>query len=83
MSHADDVRTYCGQKYIDPARLAGKTTIEIRSGDVHGAMNYKNRYPLLCSAIGAQIFESKYHLRRLAVDGPLNGANTLFRFQLL
>lgn len=83
MSLAADVRAFCGQTYVDPARKSGKTVVEIRAGDVHSAMNFTNRYPLVCSAIGALIFEEQYQLRRLAVEGPLNGANTLFRFQLL
>ena len=83
MSHADDVRAYCKATYVDPARRSGQNTIKIRSGDVHRALNYKNRYPLVCSAIGSNRFEDICGLKRIAVDGPLNGVSTLFTFELI
>jgi 5-methylcytosine-specific restriction protein B len=83
MSHADDVRAYCKTTYVDPARRKGQKTIKIRSGDVHRALNYKNRYPLVCSAIGSNRFEDICGLKRIAVDGPLNGVSTLFTFELI
>jgi len=83
MSHADDVRSYCKKIYVEPARNRGQRVVEIRSGDVHVAMAYRNRYPLVCASIGARIFEDMCRVRRIAVEGPLNGANTIFRFELL
>ncbi len=83
MSLSDDVRTYCNKTYIEPARSKGDTTVEIRSGDVHQALNYKNRYPLVCSAIGSNRFEEEYYVKRLCVKGPLNGVSTLFTFKLV
>ncbi len=83
MSHADDVRFYCRERYVEPARKTGQKTIEIRSGDVHAAMGYRNRYPLVCSAIGAKVFEDMCRIRRTAVEGPINGSKTVFRFEIL
>lgn len=83
MSYSDEVRTYCNSHYIQPARTAGKSEISIRAGDVHKAMGYKSRMPLVCSAIGASLFSENHGVRRIAVDGPLNGANTVFRFELI
>lgn len=83
MSLADDVREYCKTTFIDPARQEGQKTITIRSGDVHSALNYKNRYPLVCSAIGSNRFEEMCDLRRVSVEGPLNGVSTLFTFELI
>lgn len=81
MSLADHVREYCYETYIVPARNTKKQTFEIKTGDVHKALNYKNRYPLVCSAIGANTFEENYGIERVNVYGPLNGANTLFVFK--
>ena len=81
MSLADQVREYCYETYILPAQNENKQTFEIKTGDVHKALNFKNRYPLVCSAIGATIFEETYGLERVNVYGPLNGANTLFLFK--
>ena len=83
MSLADDVREYCLVTYIEPARSKGGKSVKIRSGDVHSALNYKNRYPLVCSSLGSNIFEEIARARRASIDGPLNGANTLFTFELM
>lgn len=83
MSLADDVRRHCKEEYVDPARKKGQRTVAIKSGDVHRALNYKNRYPLVCAAIGANLFEELCNVRKTSVDGPLNGANTIFTFELI
>ena len=83
MSLADDVRRYCKETYIDPARSRGEKTAVIRSGDVHSALSYKNRYPLVCSAIGSNLFEELCSIKRISVEGPLNGVSTLFTFELI
>jgi len=82
MSLADDVREYCKITYVDPARQTKQKTTTIRSRDVHGAFNYKNRYPLVCSALGLNRFEEMCDLMRMPVEGPLNGVSTLFTFEL-
>jgi hypothetical protein len=83
MSLADDVRRYCRETYVDPARKRREKTVEIRSGDVHSALHYRNRYPLVCSAIGSNLFEELCGVRRISVEGPLNGVSTLFTFELI
>ena len=83
MSFADYVRRYCKENYIDPARARGEKTVTIRSGDVHSALNYRNRYPLVCSAIGSNLFEELCSVKRISVEGPLNGVSTLFTFELI
>ena len=82
MSFADDVRRHCKVKYVDPARRRGEKRVSIRSGDVHKALGYKNRYPLVCSAIGSNLFEEMCNVKRRSVTGPLNGVSTLFTFEL-
>jgi hypothetical protein len=82
MSHADDVREYCGVTYVNPARRKREKFVKIRSGDVHSTLNYRNRYPLVCSAIGSNLFEELAQVNRVSIEGPLNGSNTLFTFEL-
>ena len=82
MRHADRVREYCKDKYIDPARARGATTVSIKAGDVHTALGFKNRLPLVCSALGANVFEQFAQVERIAVDGRTNGANAVFTFRL-
>lgn len=83
VSHSDDVREYCGTHYVDQARGRGERSIAIRAGDVHAAMGYKNRLPLVCAALGAKLFEDQYRVRRTAIEGPTNGSTTTFRFEVL
>ena len=83
MSYADEVRAYVAREIVEPARSRGDAEVAIRAGDVHRALGYTNRLPLVCSALGARVFEETYRVRRESVDGPLNGSNTLFRFTVL
>jgi hypothetical protein len=82
-SHSDEVRAYCRRHYIDAARAAGQIEFSIRAGDVHAALGYKNRLPLVCSALGATLFSDANGVRRVSVEGPMNGSNTLFRFAFI
>jgi 5-methylcytosine-specific restriction enzyme B len=82
MSFADDVREHCRTHYVIPARARGDSSVEIRAGDVHAALRYKNRMPLVCSAIGTKTFEQTSRLERLALEGPANGANATFTFRV-
>jgi 5-methylcytosine-specific restriction protein B len=76
------VREHCRVRYIEPARARGESSVVIRAGDVHTALGYRSRYPLVCSSLGTQAFEELCRVERVSVDGPLNGANTLFTFRL-
>jgi hypothetical protein len=83
MSSADDVRQHCKTNYIDPARDRCEKTVAIKSGDVHKDMGFTNRYPLVCGAIGARVFEELCNVRRISIEGPINGTTTVFTFELL
>ncbi len=82
MSHSDDVREYCRSSYVAPARARGETTVIIRAGDVHKALGYKNRMPLVCAALGSKMFEQASKVERLSVDGPINTSTATFTFRL-
>jgi len=82
MTHAHKVREYCKTQLIDPARARGDTTVSIRAGDIHKALGFKNRLPLICSALGANAFEKLARVQRISLEGPTNGANAVFTFRL-
>lgn len=82
ITHADQVRKHCKDVIIDPARHRGEKKITIRAGDVHSAMGYRNRMPLVCSALGAKKFEAFTHVERIDISGPSNGANAVFTFAM-
>lgn len=83
MSLSDDVRMYCKKNIIDPSRKNGEKIISIRAGDIHKAMNYKQRLPLVCTALGANKFEEMAGVKRVNVTGPTNGANAIFTFRII
>ncbi len=80
---ADAIREYCRQHYVEPARKRGDHVVGIRAGDVHTDLNLSQRLPGVCSAIGAELFERHARVKRIAIEGPLNGASTLFVYRIL
>lgn len=80
MSQADSIRDFVKENFISPAKAQGKKTVIIRAGDVHDAMSLKQRYPAVCSAIGSNKFEQLCNIKRLRIEGPTNGANTIYEF---
>ena len=82
MSYSDDVRKYCKDNIIEPARIVGERQVVIRAGDIHTAMGYKNRMPLVCGALGAKKFEEIAGVERISLTGPTNGANAIFTFRI-
>jgi len=82
VTHADKVREYCKEQVVDPARARGETTVSIRAGDIHSALGFKNRMPLVCSALGTIAFGQLAKVERVGIEGPTNGANAVFTFRL-
>jgi 5-methylcytosine-specific restriction protein B len=82
-AHADETREVCHTHYIPPARAKGQTEVSIRAGDVHRSLGFINSLPLVFSAIGASVFEEQNNIRRVSMEGPVNGANTIVTFELL
>ena len=80
MSIADKIRQLALTKYIYPAREAHACPVAVTSGDIANVLQLSGRYPAICAALGANEFTSGNRLRRLNVDGPLNGASTRFFF---
>ena len=79
---ADDIRTFCIEHFVQPARSRGEHTVTLRAGDVHNQMDLSQRLPAVCAALGSDTFERLARVRRLAIDGPVNGASTLSVFKL-
>ena len=82
MKLSDQVRGYCKKSYVEPARQKELRFVSIRVGDVHSDLKFKNRLPLVCSALNANVFEEMCQVRRKSIDGPLNGVNTVFTFDI-
>lgn len=79
---ADEIRNYCIENYVKPARIKKLALVKIRVGEVHTRLGYKNRLPAVCAALGSEKFELQGEVKRFAIEGPLNGASTEFLFLL-
>lgn len=78
----DAITNYVIEKYIKPARIRGDYVAGVRSGDVHKGMNKKDQLPQVCSKLGSDTFQREAKVRRIALEGPTNGANALFVYRL-
>jgi len=83
MKLADKIRDFVYKEYIEPARKKGLEKITIRAGDVHDKMGLKNRIPAVIEALGSRLFENKYGIKRIAINGSINSANANFTFEIL
>ncbi len=79
---ADTIREFANAKYIEPARRAGATQVTIRAGDIHDEMGLSARMPAVCGAIGANRFQEEYCVKLIKREGPTQGANVYFTFEI-
>lgn len=80
MSSANEVRKYAREKYIEPAIQRGERKIQIRAGDIHKQLVLKNRVPLVCQALGSEIFLKGNNLILESKEGPPSGQSTTVVF---
>lgn len=80
---ADRIRDYANRVYVEPARAQGQREVTIRAGDVHKQMRLSDQMPAVCGALGSNKFQEEYRVRRVSVDGPLNGPNCQLTFEIL
>jgi hypothetical protein len=74
------VRDYFRTQYVEPALRDRKTSFEVVAGDVHRALRFKNRVPLVCQALTNRTFLSENHLVLEKTEGPPSGLGTRARF---
>ena len=82
MAQADSIRDFANEHYIQPARERGERQVTIRAGDLHDDMRLPGRLPAITGALGANKFCTEYGVRRVSVEGPINGANCFWTFEL-
>jgi hypothetical protein len=79
-THADRVREHARLEYIEPARRRHESTIRIVAGEVHKAVRFSNRVPLVCQALKSHKFLDENHLVLEKWDGPPSGMSTTVTF---
>jgi 5-methylcytosine-specific restriction protein B len=83
MRLADEIRHYVLRTYIEPARLRGDKVVKIRAGDVNDRMGLVSRQPAVAGALGADKFQDFARVRLISREGPHQGANLVFTFEIL
>jgi hypothetical protein len=83
--NADEIRQFCFDNYVTHALTRGDFSITLRAGTIRDNIPSEDRpeLPAICAALGANAFSDNFNLRRIHVEGPLNGANTYLTFLLL
>jgi hypothetical protein len=81
MSQADDIRKFTYVHFIMPAKQRGEKTIRIRVGDVRKKMGIRDN-AAVAGALGANIFQDTYHVKRIKTEGPHQGGNTTYTFEI-
>ena len=75
-SDSDSVRHHAVDVYLRNARRQGETTFSINVGEVHRALGFHNRVPLVCAALTSKKFLSENELRLISRTGPPSGQST-------
>jgi len=70
---AQKVRDFALRTYIGPAQSRNESTVRIQAGDVHKALGFHNRFPLVCSALSGDKFLKPNGLALVNREGPPSG----------
>ena len=82
LSLADRIRAHVVTELIEPARAAGRTTVTVRAGDVHAALDLENRMPAVCGALDAHKFYAESGATLARRSGTKFGATAEWVFAL-
>ena len=82
MADSHESRSHLIRTYVEPARSRGDYTVTVRAGDVVSELSSGTANPAVCGVLGSDTFEREAWLQRLAIDGPLPGAGTLFVYKI-
>jgi hypothetical protein len=74
------VREYVRKTYLDPALRTRKSGFRVVAGDVHRALHFHNRVPLVCQALTSRKFLQENHLTLEKIEGPPSGLGTTATF---
>jgi hypothetical protein len=82
MAPTEITKQHVIENYVQPARLKGQSTIEVRVGDVLKELGWTNRTPSVYSTLGSQPFMTEAGLQLIEKRGgpPSGGPSTTVRF---
>lgn len=79
-THADRVRNYAREHYVEPARVRKESSVRIVAGEVHKAVHLTNRVPLVCQALKSHKFLDENGLILEKWEGPPSGMSNTVAF---
>ena len=82
MADSTEIRRHVIETYVEPARRRGDYTVAVRVGDVTQALSPAPAASAVSAVLGSDVFVREARIRRLAVDGPIPGASTLFVYRV-
>lgn len=80
MKPTELVKDYARRQVIDPARRNGNKTVRIVAGEIHKALGFTNRVPLVCNALASKGFLKENRLHLESRQGPPSGLSTTVVF---
>jgi hypothetical protein len=83
MSYSDEIRLLAFETFVKPARRLGKKRVSIPARDLHDALRYENRFPLVISALTARKFREANGLREPRIEGPAQSSTTVLHFDVV
>ena len=76
MTESDKVRQFVVEHYVRPAHRRGDTSFTVVVGDVHRTLGFRNRVPLVCSALKSNKFLQENRVLLKHTEGPPSGIST-------
>lgn len=82
MSPTDQTKKHVIKHYVQPARMRGEKTVEVRVGNVLKELGWSNRTPSVFSTLGSQSFQEEAGLQLIEKRGgpPSGGPSTTWQF---
>lgn len=82
MNHADLIRAYAREHFVEVARRANQKTATIVAGEVGRGLGMNNRMPNICQALGSGKFFDMARVELQERSGPAQGASTRFIYAI-
>ncbi len=73
---SDVVREYASENHVAQARRARVRQFSVNTGDIHKALHFQNRVPIVCNALQSAKFLKDNGLRIVGKTGPRSGLST-------
>jgi len=81
-SLANKIRCYVNESFIEPARIAGNTSVTVTAGDVHKDLKLESRMPAVCAALDAAKFQEHSRVLLSKRSGPKQSSTVKWVFSI-